>query len=355
VTMTTSAEHSTEPHGVTLGTVALEVEGLVVDGRGRGGEVQLVRDVSFSLRRGEVLGLVGESGSGKTMTALALLRLIPAALRQSGTVRLNGRDLGTLSEDEMRAVRGRDISMIFQDPNTALNPVRTIGSSLREVVRRHSSLDRRAARERVLELLRAVGIPSPEARYGAYPHQLSGGLRQRAMIAMALLNRPTVIVADEPTTALDTTIQAQILDLLRARLSDAALLLITHDLGVAAELCDRVAVMYAGRIVETAPTAELLAAPLHHYTAGLLAAAPRFGPRRRRLTAIPGQPPNPRSVGAGCAFAPRCPAAAVDCSERRPPLATRERPDWLLACWHPVGEAAPSPSTVAGRQEELPR
>jgi oligopeptide/dipeptide ABC transporter ATP-binding protein len=354
VTVTTPAQHATESLGAAEETVALEVEDLNVDGSGRGGDVRLVCDVSFTLRRGEVLGLVGESGSGKTMTALALLRLIPTSLRQTGAVRLDGRDLGTLTEEEMRAVRGRDISMIFQDPNTALNPVRTIGSSLREVVRRHTDLDRRAARQRVLELLRAVGIPSPEARYAAYPHQLSGGLCQRAVIAMALLNRPAVIVADEPTTALDTTIQAQILDLLRARLSDAALLLITHDLGVAAELCDRVAVMYAGRIVEMAPTVELLAAPRHHYTAGLLAAAPRFDPRRRRLTAIPGQPPNPRAVGAGCAFAPRCPAATAECVETRPPLATGERQDWRLACWHPLGGAAPDPRPARSRDEPPP-
>lgn len=318
------------------GTVALEVSGLGVEGSSGDGALQLVRDVSFQLRRGEVLGLVGESGSGKTMTALALLRLIPPPLRQSGTINLAGVDLGSVSEREMRAVRGRDISMIFQDPNTALNPVRTIGSSLREVVQRHSGLRRADSRMRVLELIRAVGIPSPEARYRAYPHQLSGGLRQRVMIAMALLNRPSVIVADEPTTALDTTIQAQILDLLRARLSDAALLLITHDLGVAAEICDHVAVMYAGRIVEQAPTTTLLASPRHHYTAGLLAAAPRFDPDRPRLAAIPGQPPAPRSVGVGCAFAPRCPAATAQCTTERPLLEASAGGSGRFACWHPI-------------------
>jgi oligopeptide/dipeptide ABC transporter ATP-binding protein len=351
VTVTTPAT-PVAPDRPTGADAVLDVEGLEVGGDGRGGEVQLVRDVSFSLHRGEVLGLVGESGSGKTMTALALLRLIPPSLHQAGAIRLEGTDLSLISERDMRAVRGRDISMIFQDPNTALNPVRTIGSSLNEVVRRHTPLRRGAARERVLELLRAVGIPSPEARYGAFPHQLSGGLRQRVMIAMALLNRPSVIVADEPTTALDTTIQAQILDLLRTRLSDAALLLITHDLGVAAETCDRVAVMYAGRIVETGPTAELLKSPRHHYTAGLLAAAPRFDPNRGRLTAIPGQPPNPRSVGAGCAFAPRCPAATDTCTTTRPPLEL-DRSGWRLACWHPIGgTSAAQLSVTAPSQAE---
>jgi oligopeptide/dipeptide ABC transporter ATP-binding protein len=318
------------------GAAALEVSGLGVEGSTRDGALHLVRDVSFVLRRGEVLGLVGESGSGKTMTALALLRLIPPPLRQTGTISLAGVDLAAVSEREMRAVRGRDISMIFQDPTTALNPVRTIGSSLREVAQRHSGLRRGDARKRVVDMLRAVGIPSPEARYRAYPHQLSGGLRQRVMIAMALLNRPSVIVADEPTTALDTTIQAQILDLLRARLSDAALLLITHDLGVAAEICDHVAVMYAGRIVEQAPTTTLLASPRHHYTAGLLAAAPRFDPDRPRLAAIPGQPPAPRSVGLGCAFAARCPAATAQCTTERPPLETSAEGSERLACWHPI-------------------
>ena len=333
---------------------ALDVEGLGVEGRTRDGSVRIVGDVSFTLQRGEVLGLVGESGSGKTMTALALMRLIPAALQQTGRIALAGTDVSVISEAEMRSVRGRDISMIFQDPNTALNPVRTIGSSLSEVVRRHSELRRGAARQRVLELLRAVGIPSPEARYRSYPHQLSGGLRQRVMIAMALLNRPTVIVADEPTTALDTTIQAQILDLLRARLSDAALVLITHDLGVAAEICDRIAVMYAGRIVEVAPTATLLASPRHHYTAGLLAAAPRFDPQRRRLTAIPGQPPAPRSVGAGCAFAPRCPAATGECVATRPPLEEAGQGDGRFACWHPItptSDVRPKPD----QRTEVPR
>jgi oligopeptide/dipeptide ABC transporter ATP-binding protein len=331
----------------------LEVAGLDVTGERRDGHVAIVRDVSFSLQRGEILGLVGESGSGKTMTALALLRLIPPALRQSGSIILDGTDLAMLPERELRDVRGRDVSMIFQDPTTALNPVRTIGSSLTEVLARHTQLPRRAARGRVLEMMRAVGIPSPEARYRAYPHQLSGGLRQRAMIAMALLNRPSVIVADEPTTALDTTIQAQILDLLRSRLSDAALLLITHDLGVAAESCDRIAVMYAGRIVETGPTTELLEAPRHHYTAGLLAAAPRFDPDRARLTAIPGQPPHPRSVGAGCAFAPRCTAATEMCATTHPPLAL-DQTGRHLACWHPIGDPAFGPGPGAAEAANHP-
>ena len=313
-------------------TMALEVEDLTVHAGGAV-PVGLVRGVSFALRRGEVLGLVGESGSGKTLTALSLLRLVPAGLEQRGVVRIGGRAIESLSERDMRRLRGSEISMVFQDPMTALNPVRTIGSYLSEVARRHLKQSRGDARRRVTDALRATGIPSPEQRFGSYPHQLSGGLRQRAMIALALLNDPAVIVADEPTTALDSTIQAQILDLLRSRLHQSALLLVTHDLGVAREICDRIAVMYAGRIVEHGPAAQVLEEPRHPYTVGLLRAAPRFDRDRRPLVPIPGDPPQPATIGPGCAFAPRCPRADDRCRTTRPELVAFGEAS--AACWNP--------------------
>lgn len=295
--------------------------------------VGLVRGVSFSLARGEVLGLVGESGSGKTLTALSLLRLIPPGLEQHGSVRIAGRLIDSLGEREMRKLRGADIAMVFQDPMTALNPVRSIGSCLSEVARRHCNLSRDDTRRRVIEALRSAGIPSPEQRFKSYPHQLSGGLRQRAMIALALLNDPAVIIADEPTTALDSTIQAQILDLLRSRLDRSALVLITHDLGVARELCDRIGVMYAGRIVEDGPVAQILQHPHHPYTVGLLGAAPRFDRDRQRLVPIPGDPPQPSAVGQGCAFAPRCARVQDRCRTTRPELVSMGAGS--TACWNP--------------------
>jgi oligopeptide/dipeptide ABC transporter ATP-binding protein len=294
-----------------------------------------VNGVSLSLKRGETLGIVGESGSGKTMLALAMLGLVPHPGKvTNGTVTVLGEAITGQPEKALQRRRGRDIAMIFQDPMTSLNPVRRIGSILRESVLRHSNAGKREARERALQALRAVGIPSPEQRLLAYPHELSGGLRQRAMIALALINHPAVIVADEPTTALDATIQAQILTLLRQRLSDAALVLITHDLGVAAELCDRIAVMYFGRIVELGPTAELLNCPAHPYSAGLLAAVPRFDFSRRKLVPIAGAPPTADDNVTGCAFAARCPRAADICATQ-PNLAPQDN-RWV-ACWTPHG------------------
>jgi oligopeptide/dipeptide ABC transporter ATP-binding protein len=310
----------------------LDVDGMSVVAGDHEGITQIVTDLSFSLRKGQRLGLVGESGSGKSLTALGLIGLLPAGLHRAGRISLLGRDLVPLSEAQLAKTRGKQIAMIFQDPMTGLNPVRTVGSVLTEAVRRHQRCSRAQARELVIESMMAVGIPSPRERFSAYPHQLSGGLRQRVMTALALINNPSVIIADEPTTALDTTVQAQIMRLLKDKTEDAALLLITHDLGVAAELCDRIAVMYSGRIVEEAAADEILAAPHHPYTVSLLAAAPTFD-RSRTLAAIPGTPPSPFQRPPGCPFEPRCSHAQPSCAETRPELTTRGSS--RLACWNP--------------------
>ncbi len=298
-----------------------------------------VNGVSFELRRGETLGIVGESGSGKTMIALSLLGIVPLPGQIiEGTIALRGRRIDNLPLREYRKVRGNDIGIVFQDPMTGLNPVRTVGSQLTESVYRHNNISRSEADDLAFQALDDVGIPSPRDRLKAYPHELSGGLRQRVMIALALINHPDVIVSDEPTTALDATIQAQILDLFRLRLAKSTMILITHDLGVAAEICDRIAVMYAGRIVETGTIAEVLSNPRHPYTVGLLSAVPKFDVRRPKLIPIPGQPPTAEDVIRGCAFSPRCSFATPEC-EKRPALEKRggDRP---VACWYPQGEKA---------------
>jgi peptide/nickel transport system ATP-binding protein len=297
----------------------LSVRDLHVSFRTDGGTVAAVRGVDFDLAPGEILGIVGESGSGKSTAAMALTalnRTTNATL--SGQVLHGGRDLLTLREGELRAVRGAEIAMIFQDPMTALTPVRRVGALIAEVLRAHEPLSRGAARTRAVALLEDVGIANAAARIDDYPHQFSGGMRQRVMIAMALACRPAVLVADEPTTALDVTIQAQILRLIRRLRVEhqTAVVLITHDLGVVAEVADRVAVMYAGRWVEEAPVAELFAHPRHPYTQGLLASVPRLDrPRIGRLTAIPGQPPVMTALrDEGCPFAARCPRAEAACA-----------------------------------------
>jgi len=283
---------------------------------------------------GETLAIVGESGCGKTMTALALMRLLPEGAEvAAGAVRLEGRDLLALSERAVEDLRGSRIAMVFQEPLTALNPVMTVGAQIAEAVARHRGLGRRAAWAAAVEALGRVRMPDPAARARAFPHELSGGMRQRAVIAMALVNRPRVILADEPTTALDVTIQAQILGLvagLQAELG-TALVLITHDLGVVAEVADRVIVMYSGRKVEEAAVVGLFDAPLHPYTRGLMGAVPR-GRGGARLADIPGTVPAPAALPAGCAFAPRCPLATARCRAARPPL-TAPRPGHLVACW----------------------
>jgi oligopeptide/dipeptide ABC transporter ATP-binding protein len=289
------------------------------------GIARAVDGVSFAVERGEVLGIVGESGCGKSVTSLSILRLVPeppGEIVAGSSVRFDGRELLALSRSEMRSVRGNDIAMIFQEPMTSLNPVYTVGDQIAETVRLHRRVGRKAAKGQAVEMLRLVGLPDPEERAGAYPHELSGGQRQRVMIAMALSCEPDLLIADEPTTALDVTIQAQILDLLaslRERLG-MAMILITHDLGVVAEVCDRVAVMYAGRIVEQGRVGDIFDDPRHPYTQGLLRAIPRLGRRAERLTVIPGIVPNPIEWPSGCRFNTRCPYAWDRCLREEPQL-----------------------------------
>jgi oligopeptide/dipeptide ABC transporter ATP-binding protein len=285
------------------------------------GAVTAVDAISFEIRPGETLGLVGESGSGKSVTALSIMRLVqPPGRIAGGQLLFKGRDLLTLDEPSMRAIRGADISLIFQEPMTALNPVFRVGDQIAEALLVHRRATRQEAKAKAVELLRAVRIPNPEARVASYPHQLSGGMRQRVMIAIALACQPALVIADEPTTALDVTIQAQILDLLREMRSalGLALLLITHDLGVVAETADRVAVMYAGRIVETGPVREILRNPQHPYTRGLLASIPGGRPGAR-LRAIDGSVPLLGALPSGCAFNPRCPDRFEPCTGTPPP------------------------------------
>lgn len=319
-----------------IGEPLLQLEDLRAAFYTPAGLLPAVTGVSFSLRAGETLGLVGESGCGKTVTALAILRLLPPQTSvQTGRVWFAGQDLMTLSPTAIRAIRGNRIAMIFQEPMTALNPVLTIGEQISEVLRLHRGMSTREAWAEASRTLVQVGIADPEARLRQYPHQLSGGLRQRALIAMALVCRPQLVIADEPTTALDVTIQAQILALLselRATLN-MALLLISHNLGVVAQITDRVAVMYAGRIVEAGPKTALFAQPRHPYTQGLLASVPKlnFLAARRRLAAIPGQVPSLAEVPIGCPFQPRCPHAFPLCQE--PPPYFQVAPEQAVACW----------------------
>ena len=285
-----------------------------------GGEGAAVNDVSFTIARGETLGLVGESGSGKSVTALSIVRLVmPPGRIAEGRIDLEGRNLLTLPEADMRTIRGRRIGFVFQEPMVALNPVYTIGHQIRETLAVHGLARGAAAKRRAIELLEAVRVPEPARRAAAYPHQLSGGLRQRAMIALALAAEPSLLIADEPTTALDVTVQAEILDLLREmrRAFNLSMLLITHDLGVIAEMADRVAVMYAGRIVEQARADRLLQTPMHPYTRGLMGSIPSGVPGER-LTAIPGTVPALGPAVEGCAFAARCPQRFAGCDDRTP-------------------------------------
>jgi len=303
----------------------LEIENLGVEFHMADGVIHAVDDVSFDVRRGEVVALVGESGSGKSMTALAVLQLVPQPPGRitAGTVRFDGQDLLRLDENAIRAVRGRRIGMVFQEPMTSLNPVLSIGRQITEAMQTHLGLAASAAQARALELLHAVGIAEPERRLKQYPHHLSGGMRQRVMIAMALSCKPELIIADEPTTALDVTIQAQILQLMQGlcRRLGVALVIITHNLGVVARYADRVNVMYGGRIVEQGPAGEIYRTPSHPYTIGLLNSVPRLDrPRSAPLDPIPGNPPDPFAPPAGCPFRPRCRLAAPHCAEAVPPL-----------------------------------
>jgi len=320
----------------------LEVRGLRTLFFTRQGLVRAVSDLSFHVGRGEVLAIVGESGCGKSITALSVMRLVPTPPGRidAGSVKLEGRELLSLDEEEMRAVRGNEISMIFQEPMTSLNPVLSIGEQIAEAVRLHQNISRADARKRAVEMLEQVRIPEPAQRAREYPHQLSGGMRQRAMIAMALACNPKVLIADEPTTALDVTIQAQILDLILKlqQQRGTAVILITHDLGVVAETAHRVVVMYAGRKIEEAPVEELFDRPLHPYTHGLMASVPRLavmggGPAAERLQEIPGMVPLLSALPEGCAFAPRCAHADDICRASYPDYAER-RPGHWVACWH---------------------
>jgi len=334
----------------------LDVRGLSVTFTTESGTVSAVDNVDLTLAPGEIVGIVGESGCGKSVTAMSLAGLLPGSARISGSARLQGTELIGAPESVLRAARGQSIAYIFQEPMSSLNPVLTVGRQVGEVLQVHEGLSRKQARARAVELLTLVGIPSPLQRVDNYPHQLSGGMRQRVMIAMAVACGPTVLVADEPTTALDVTVQAGILDVLRGlrdRLG-TSILFITHDLGVIADVADRFVVMYAGRVVERAPVDELFAHPQHHYTAGLLVATPTPGRHAGtdRLQEIPGLVPVLSTQPDACTFAERCPAADARCLESAPALSSGSDvaalpPDHLVACWHPCGN--PSAQDQGGR------
>jgi peptide/nickel transport system ATP-binding protein len=303
----------------------LEVDGLKTHFFSRRGVTKAVDGISFSLARGEILGIVGESGSGKSVASLSVMRLVDQPGRiVAGSVRFEGRDLLTLSREEMRTLRGRRMSMIFQEPGTSMNPVLTVGFQIAEAIHSHERVSRSEARRRTVELMDLVGIPDARRRLRQYPHQFSGGMLQRLMIAMGLALSPSLLIADEPVTALDVTIQAQILDLLRdlRDKTDASVLLITHDMGVVAETCDRVIVMYLGVIVEEAPVATLFDDPKHPYTQGLLGSIPKIDERQEWLAAIPGTIPNPLEVPQGCRFSNRCPHVMEICHQVEPALLT---------------------------------
>jgi peptide/nickel transport system ATP-binding protein len=324
------------------GAPLLEVNDLRVAFEGdRGRVTEVLSGIGFTLARGSTLGIVGESGCGKSVTALSVMRLLPKdTARVAGSVLFEGRELLGLPEREMQGLRGNRLAMIFQEPMTSLNPSYTVGDQVGEALIRHRGLSRKEARAEAIALLKRVRIPSPEARVDEYPHKLSGGMRQRVMIAMALACQPALLIADEPTTALDVTIQAQILDLLRRLREETgtAIVLISHDLGVVAEMCDEVVVMYAGEIVERAPAGELFSRPEHPYTVGLIGSIPRLGPRKARLAAIRGTVPSLIGGSPGCRFAPRCPFADERCRSLAPPLVDTGA-GHLSRCWRAPLEA----------------
>jgi oligopeptide/dipeptide ABC transporter ATP-binding protein len=312
------------------------------------GEVRAIDGVSFEIGEGKTLGLVGESGCGKSVTSLSIMRLIPSPPGKivGGEILYRGRDLLKLSNEEMRKIRGNEISMIFQEPMTSLNPVFTVGNQIGEAIKLHQGLGKKETRAKSIEMLRLVKIADPESRVDAYPHQLSGGMRQRVMIAMALSCNPSLLIADEPTTALDVTIQAQILELmkeLQQKIGGMALLLITHDLGVVAEQADEVAIMYAGKIVERSNTRAIFNHPLHPYTVGLLNSLPGAGAlKKKRLDAIPGVVPSPLNLPSGCRFRDRCPRAADLCAQSEPELLENES-GHTVACHFPHTESREKP------------
>ncbi|MBB4074425.1 oligopeptide transport system ATP-binding protein [Anoxybacillus voinovskiensis] len=337
----------------------LEVKDLQVSFQTYGGEVQAVRGVSFHLNKGETLAIVGESGSGKSVTSQTIMRLIPTppGKIKSGQIIFNGEDLAKKTDKEMEAIRGKDIGMIFQDPMTSLNPTMKVGHQIMEVLVKHLKMDKAAAKERAIELLRLVGIPMPEKRVNQYPHEFSGGMRQRAMIAVALASNPKLLIADEPTTALDVTIQAQILELMKdlQKKMGTSIIFITHDLGVVANVADRVAVMYAGKIVEMGTVDEIFYDPRHPYTWGLLASMPSLdSDDKSELAAIPGTPPDLTNPPKGDAFAPRNPYAMKIDFELEPPMFkisdTHYAATWLL---HPDAPKVEPPEAVKKRLRQL--
>ncbi|WP_343712617.1 ABC transporter ATP-binding protein [Inquilinus sp.] len=322
-------------------TAVLEVRGLRVEFPSRHGVATALSDVSLSIRPGEILGVVGESGAGKSMTGLAIQGLLERPGRiAAGEIHLAGRRIDTLDDRGMQAIRGREIGAIFQDPLTSLNPLFTVGAQLVETIRLHLGLGRSEARARAVALLRDVGIPSPEERVNQYPHQFSGGMRQRVVIALALAASPKLVIADEPTTALDVSIQAQITALLRRLCKEklTAVMLVTHDMGVIAETADKIAVMYAGRLVEIGPVDQVLQAPTHPYTRGLMASIPALGARVERLNQIDGAMPRLDAIPPGCAFNPRCQSAGPRCRRERPEMSPAGQ--GASACWLNAGGTA---------------
>ncbi|MGG0719815.1 ABC transporter ATP-binding protein [Robertmurraya massiliosenegalensis] len=318
-----------------MSEILLEIKDLGIQFNTGEGTVQPIRGVNFSLRKGETLGIVGESGSGKSVTSLAVMGLLPEKKSKivSGRIHFNNQDITHLSERQYRKLRGNEMSMIFQEPMTSLNPVFTIGEQLSEPLKQHKKMSKKDRREAIINVLKQVGIPRAEQIINEYPHQLSGGMRQRVMISLALLCEPKLLICDEPTTALDVTIQAQILELMKKikEEQNMSLLFITHDLGVVAEMCDRVVVMYAGEIVEGAEINELFDSPLHPYTKGLIDSLPTNNARKSTLYSIKGQVPRPEEIGKGCSFANRCPYALQKCTEEAPPAFTKG--DHLSKCW----------------------
>jgi peptide/nickel transport system ATP-binding protein len=341
-----------KPHAGTTRTPLLAVEDLVVEFGPRDAPIRGVDGVSFEIEAGGSVGIVGESGSGKSVTSLSILRLLPEPPGRiaGGRVLFQGVNLFDLPRNRMKEIRGRDIAMIFQEPMSSLNPVMTIGDQIAEAIMLHEPISREARREKVIEMLRVVGIPNPAGRLDAYPHQFSGGMRQRVMIAMALACNPKLLIADEPTTALDVTVQAQVLELMKRvrRQFNTAILLISHDLGIIAEFCERVIVMYAGRVVEDADVRSIFRAPKHPYTRGLLQSIPRLDDNRERLYQIPGSVPSSGTVRRGCPFAPRCGLRIEKCDSEMPPLfrfgATQRAACWVTAEVDPAGRAPESVS-----------
>jgi len=313
----------------------LEIDNLQTKFRTDNGEITVVDGVSFHIQKGETLGVVGESGCGKSVTSLSVMGLLPQTAKISGgEIRFNGNNLVASSPEAMRKIRGKEIAMIFQEPMTSLNPVFTIGSQIVELVRNHTDMNKKSAKRHAVNMLKLVGIPRPEQVVDEYPHQLSGGMRQRVMISMAMSCDPDLLIADEPTTALDVTIQAQILDLMRdlQKKREMTIMLITHDLGVVAEMCDRVVVMYAGQVVEEAPVERLFESPRHPYTNGLLGSMPNLEEDREYLFSIGGTVPSPGNMPIGCRFADRCNKVMPKCREQAPPLLELER-TVKCRCW----------------------